>query len=95
LLLAVVPHVHADYSTDQMVEELARLMATDPAAAAEILERMLNAHSPNYDMDDKLKGLIQALAEAGHRAAALRCIDKLRQSLPGMLDFYKKLFASA
>jgi hypothetical protein len=93
LLLAVVPYVHTDYSTNQMVEELVRLVDSNPHATAEVLERMLDANAPNYDMDDKLKGLIQKLADLGLRAEAIHCVEKLRKTLPGMVEFYKKLVA--
>jgi hypothetical protein len=91
LLLAVVPYVHNDYATDQMVEEIARLSDSNPKAAAEILERMLDASAPTYDLDDKLKTLIEKLAALGLRDAAFRCAEKVRKTLPGMLDLYKKL----
>jgi hypothetical protein len=91
LLLAVVPYVHTDYATDQMVEEIARLADSNPQAAAEILERMLDASAPTYDLDDKLKKLIEKLAALGLRDAAFRCAEKVRKSVPGMLDLYKKL----
>jgi hypothetical protein len=93
LLLGVVPYVHAHYSTDQMIEELARLAGTNSAATVELLEHMLDAHAPNYDMDDKLKKLLGKLARMGHRVAVLRCIEKLRKTLPGMLEFYKQIVA--
>ena len=44
-------------------------------------------------MDDKLKGLLQMLYDMGHRVEVLRCIEKLRKSLPGMIEFYKQLVA--
>jgi hypothetical protein len=94
LLLGTVPYVHNDYATDAMVEELARLVDASPAATAEILERMLEASAPTYDLDDKLKGLIEKLAEHGQRDAAIRCADKVRKTLPGMLGLYKKLTGS-
>jgi hypothetical protein len=93
LLLGVVPYVHTDYSTDQMIEELARLADTNPAATMELLERMFEANTPNYDMDDKLKELLHKLAGMGYRAAVLRCIEKLRETLPGMIEFYKQIVA--
>jgi hypothetical protein len=93
LLLGVVPYVHTDYSTDHMVEELARLVDTNPAAIVKLLERMFDANTPNYDMDDKLKGLLQMLYDKGHRVEVLRCIEKLRKTLPGMIEFYKQLVA--
>jgi hypothetical protein len=91
LLLEVVPYVHTDYSSGQMVEELSRFVGQNPAGVAEVLERMLEANAPNYDLDNRLKGLIESLAGAGLRAEAIRCTEKLRKSLPGMLDLYKKL----
>jgi hypothetical protein len=91
LLMSVMPFAHIDHSTDQMVEELARLVDSGPAGVAALLETMLNASAPTYDLDDKLKNLIERLAELGLRAEAVRCTEKLRRSLPGMLDLYRKL----
>jgi hypothetical protein len=93
LLLGVVPYVHVDYSTDQMIEELARLADTNSAATVELLEHMFDAHAPNYDMDNKLQNLLGKLAKMGHRVAVLRCIEKLRKTLPGMVEFYKQIVA--
>jgi hypothetical protein len=55
---------------------------------------MLESSSPNFDLDDKLKTLIEKLASLGLRAEAIRCTEKVRRTLPGMLDLYKKLVAS-
>jgi hypothetical protein len=52
---------------------------------------MFDANTPSFDMDDKLKGLLQKLYDEGHRAEVLRCVEKLRRTLPGMVEFYKKL----
>jgi hypothetical protein len=94
LLLAVVPYVHADYSTHEMIKELDRLVDSNPPAAAEVLERMLDANVPSYDMDDKLKGLIEKLAAAGLRAEAIRCVEKSGKTLPDMSrELYKQLVA--
>jgi hypothetical protein len=93
-LLGVVPYVHTDFSTDAMVEELARLVDTNPAVTAEVLERMLRASSPTYDLDDKLKQLIVKLAELGEREAAIRCVEMIRKTLPGTLELYKQLTTS-
>lgn len=95
LLMAVVPYAHTDYGSDQMVEELARLVDTDPAGVASLLERMLEASAPTFDLDDKLKELIERLADLGLRTEAIRCTEKVRRTLPGMLDLYKKLVASS
>jgi hypothetical protein len=94
LMAVVMPYVHTDYGTDQMVEELTRLVATDAAAVASLLEQMLETNAPNFDLDDKLKKLIETLAGVGLRAEAIRCAEKVRRSLPGMLDLYKKLVAA-
>jgi hypothetical protein len=68
-----------------------RLADSNPQAAAEILERMLDASAPTYDLDDKLKKLIEKLAALDLRDAAFRCAEKVRKTRPGMLDLYKKL----
>ncbi|SDP22073.1 hypothetical protein [Afipia sp. GAS231] len=94
ILMSVVPYVHTDYGTDQMVEELTRLLDTDAAGVAVLLERMLDSSAPTFDLDDKLKALIEKLASLGLRAEAIRCTEKVRRTLPGMLDLYKKLVAS-
>jgi hypothetical protein len=94
LLMAVVPYVHTDYGSDQMVEELTRLVDTDPAGVASLLERMLESSAPTFDLDDKLKKLIERVANLGLRAEAIRCTEKVRRTLPGMLDLYKKLVTS-
>lgn len=94
LLMAVMPYVHTDYGTDQMVEELTRLVDTDAAGVAVLLERMLDSSAPNFDLDDKLKKLIEKMADLGLRVEAIRCTEKVRRTLPGMLDLYKKLVAS-
>jgi hypothetical protein len=94
LLLAVVPYVHTDYSTDQMVQELTRLVEGDPPAIAEILEQMIEASPRNYDMDDHLKHLLEKLFALGLRTETIRIIEKLRKSLPGMVAFYKQLVST-
>jgi hypothetical protein len=91
LLLDVVPYVHSDYSTDQMIEELARLADSNPAATVELLDKMFEANTPNFDLDDKLKGLLKKLYGLGHHAEVIRIIEKLRKTLPDMLSFYKEL----
>lgn len=54
LLLGVLPYVHTDHSTDQMIEQLGRLAESNSAATVELLERLFDANTPNYDLDDKL-----------------------------------------
>ncbi|CCJ08903.1 Uncharacterized protein BN69_3452 [Methylocystis sp. SC2] len=95
LLLPVVPYAHTDYYAEQMVEELGRLADTNSTGTVELLERMLDANTPNFDLDDNLKRLLHKLAGMGHRAAVVRCIEKLRKTLPGMLEFYKQIVSEA
>ncbi|SFL90277.1 hypothetical protein SAMN03159423_4300 [Bradyrhizobium sp. NFR13] len=91
LLRTVMPYVHSDYSTDQMIEELARLAESNPATAVELLELMFQSHTPNFDLDNKLKTLLETLHTAGYRQEVLRIVEKLRKTLPDMLSFYIKL----
>lgn len=95
LLLGTVPYVHSDHATDAIVEELARLVDTNPPATAEILERMLEASAPTYDLDGKLRSLIETLAKLGQRDAAIRCAERVRKTLPGMVNVYKQLTAQS
>lgn len=95
LLMAVMPFVHMDHSTDQMVGELTRLLPTNATGVAVLLEKMLETNAPTYDLDNTLKALIEALAANGLRTEAIRSAEKVRRSLPGMLELYKKLVATS
>ena len=94
LLLAVAPFVHSDYNTDNLVEELSRLVDTNPVGVVEVLGRLLEGGTPDFDLDDKLKKLIKKLASLGYRGDAIRFAEKLRRTLPGMLQFYKDLVST-
>jgi hypothetical protein len=94
LLLAVAPFVHSDYNTDNLVEELSRLVESNPSGVVEILDRVLEGGTPDFDLDDKLKELIKKLASLGYRGDAIRFVEKLRRTLPGMLEFYKNLVST-
>ena len=93
LLFAVAPYVHSQHNADNFVSELLRLVETNAQAVATILERMLAASLPTYDMDDVLKKLLRRLVALGLKAEALKCVEMLRKSLPGMTDLYKELLA--
>jgi hypothetical protein len=94
LLVAVAPFVHSDYNTDSLIEELSRLVDTNPAGVVEVLDRMLEGGTPDFDLDDKLKKLIKTIASLGYRADAMRFVEKLRRTLPGMLEFYQELVSA-
>ena len=90
-MLGAIGYVHADYSTDRMIEELARLADSNPAGTIELLDRMFEANTPNFDLDNKLRGLLKKLYGMGFQGEVLRIIEKLRKTLPDMLSFYKEL----
>jgi hypothetical protein len=91
LLLAVAPYVHARYNFDSFVSELSRLVENNPAAVGEIIMKSLQADSPSYDYQDRLKNLIQSLARSGHKGEAIRCVDALKSYFPGKIELYKSL----
>ncbi len=94
LLLAVAPYVHSDYNTDSLIEELSRFVDNNPAGIVEVLGRLLESGTPDFDLDDKLKKLIKRLASLGYRADAIGFVEKLRRTLPGMLELYKELVSA-
>ena len=94
LLLAVAPFVHSDYNTDSLIEELGRFVETSPGEVVEVLSRLLESGTPDFDLDNKLKSIIEKLAASGYRADAIRFVEKLRRTLPGMLEFYKDLISA-
>lgn len=71
------------------------MVESDPPATAEILERMIEASAPNYDMDGHLKKLLEKLFALGLRIETIRIVEKLRKSLPGMVAFYKQLVSTS
>jgi hypothetical protein len=90
LLLGVIGYVHSDYSTDQTIEQLDRLVDSTPAGV-ELLDKMFEANTSNFDLDNKLKGLLKKLYVMGLQLEVLRIIEKLQKTLPDMLSFYKEL----
>lgn len=91
LLLSVIGYVYVDHSDHQMIEELARLEDSNPAGTVELLNRMFEANTPNYDFDNNLQSLLKKLYENGFQSEVLRIIEKLQKTLPDMLSFYKEL----
>lgn len=52
---------------------------------------MFEANTPNFDLDNTLRGLLKKLYGMGFQGEVLRIIEKLRKTLPDMLSFYKEL----
>ena len=90
LLLAVVPHMLRRHNTYELLEELNRLVTASPSGVAKVLELIVDTSAPIYDYKDGLKTLIQALADAGERRAAMYCANELIM-LPGMDEIYQQL----
>lgn len=90
LLESVAPHVHIGHETYEFVAELLRLAPKDPATVAKVLKSMIIAHPPEYDYQDRLRSLLQFLAEHGQREEVILIIDKLRH-LPGIQALFKSL----
>lgn len=91
LLLFVAPHVHTEYNFDAFVGNLSRGFKSNPGAVSEILMRAIEADTPSYDYEDKLKRLIQDLAKLGFKREAIQCVEKLGSNFPGKIDLYKSL----
>lgn len=90
LLKAVAPYVHVGYNADDFIEQLDRLANVSPVEVSVVLGQVLNAYTPDFDFEDRLKTLLTKLAERGQRADAIAYAERLRY-LPGMLQFYTQL----
>lgn len=90
LLHSVAPHVHVGHETYEFVAELLRLAPQDPAAITRLLQSMVAAHPPEYDYQDRLRSLLQFLAEHGQREAVIPISDRLRH-LEGVQALFKSL----
>ncbi|SHJ97996.1 hypothetical protein SAMN05444159_2078 [Bradyrhizobium lablabi] len=82
LLLFVAPHVHTEYNFDAFIENLSRVLKSNPSAVSEILKRAIEADTPSYDYEDRLKRLIQGLARSGFKKEAIQCVE-IEFELPG------------
>lgn len=90
LLEAVAPHVDVGHESYEFVAELLRLAPQDPAAITKTLKSMIAAHAPEYDYQDRLRSLLQFLAETGQREAVILISDRLRH-LEGIQALFKSL----
>jgi hypothetical protein len=91
-LLAVAPHVAFNHNDTDFVEELLRLVDTNPAAVNSALGAMLEKHVPMNDFENKLEALLKALAAKGYRLAVMRYAEKLR-GIRGVLELFRQLEA--
>ncbi|MFZ3212854.1 MAG: hypothetical protein WA188_15230 [Terriglobales bacterium] len=90
LLETVAPHVHVGHETYEFVAELLRLAQQNPLAVTKVLRCMVAAHVPEYDYEDRLRSLLEFLAEHGQRDAAILISDRLRH-LDGVQALFKIL----
>lgn len=90
LLRNVAPYVHEGYNTDDFIEELDRLVETNPAAISAVVGIVIKAHIPVFDYQDRIKSLLKKLSEFGLHEDALRHADQLR-TITGMVEFFEQL----
>ena len=91
LLVAIAPFASVDYHADELIEQLDRLVDTSPGATARVLHVLLEAYQPSYDFEDRLKGLIEKLANYSEsRSIAILSVERVRH-LPGMVQLYSQL----
>lgn len=90
LLLAVAPYTSVNYNYDFFLEELDRLVDTNPNEVSPVMKTFLDSYVPDYDFEDRLKSIIAKLAHHGKRKDAIQYAEKLRH-LTGMLQLYTNL----
>ena len=90
LLEAVAPHVGVGHEAYEFIAELLRLASNDAAAITRVLRLTISAYVPDFDYEDRLRSLLEYLAEHGEREAVILLCDKLRH-LPGIETLFKNL----
>lgn len=90
LLEAVAPYVGTGHNHFEFVEQLLRLAPENHAKITVVLEKMLCSHVPDFDYEDRLRKLLELLADKGHRDSVMLQAERLRH-LPGIQELYKKL----
>jgi hypothetical protein len=94
-LVAIAPFTPVNYHADRLIEQLARLANTSPGAPAHVLRVLLEAYQPIYDVEDRLKKLIEQLAtHAESRSDAILGVERVRH-LPGMVHLYGQLTSTS
>lgn len=92
LMEEVAPFVQAGYNVNLFVEELLRLLPSEPHAVSRILKKMIEGYAPTYDYEGKIDRLVRELArtDSDLKIEAIEIADRLRQ-IPGMRALYTEL----
>lgn len=90
LLELVAPYVHIGHSSDEFVAELLRLAPQNPEAITRTVKSMLAEHVPEYDYEDRLRSLLEFLAQHSQREAVILLCEQLRH-LEGVQALFKSL----
>lgn len=94
LLLATAPYVHPYHGSYDFLEELGRLVESNPNKICAVLRIFIDTHEHHYDYEDRMRTLVERLAEMGHRSEAIEFCDKLRH-LPGLYELFLELTAKS
>lgn len=88
LLESVAPYVHVGYNADAFIRELARLVEVSPDGVSAVLGKVLDAHVPVYDYQDRLATLLERLVEKGKKADVIAFAEKVRglKGIPERFD---------
>lgn len=89
----VAPHINTDYNADEFIEQLLRLVETNPRVICDTFAKVLENYQPTFDYQDKLKNLIQILWDKELKTDAIGFADRLRH-LPGMQELYSELISN-
>jgi hypothetical protein len=93
LLQAVAPYVHTSHAGYEFIGELLRLVEVSPDGVNSVVGTMIQAHVPDYDYNDQLITLLQALAAKGKKLDVISYAEKLL-SLSGIRQLYDSLTRS-
>ena len=89
-LKAVAPYVQIGHNSDRFIEELDRLVEVSPDEVCAVLEIVFDNYRPDFDFRDKLKLLLDKLANGGKRSEVISLTERLR-NLPGIRQLYSQL----
>jgi hypothetical protein len=89
MLEAVAPYVHHGYNASSFFGELLRLVEVSPEGVTAVLGKVIEAHVPYFDFEDRLKSLLFRLAEKGKKQDVILYAERLRSL--GMQDLFDHL----